>query len=327
MPTQPKAGAPRGNHNALKHGFYAKTFKPAERRELQAVRQLSLNAEIDMLRVVVRRVFDLTATLDDPIVALRYVHVLTRAVTSLDRLVARQNELHSERDEFDKGMHEALAELVDYKDQRRNDLRKRYNIQQAVLFRRLDSIIPPPPSPWPPPDPASLPQPDRELDHIDPYCSYYKHWEPEYYEDYIPSSPIGDRFDPGFGSEFPPTGYVHPDDIMAALFSGDFVWQKSLRKPVGAQGLRPAEPPPEPAEPRPWWQAPEPIPWWAEPDPTPVPVLENPVPAKPVPIWAEPAPPCGDPDVDADPLIDDPSTWDPDEEEGQILPPPSALTY
>jgi len=316
MPTQSKAGAPRGNRNALKHGFYAKTFKPAERRELESVRQLSLNAEIDMLRVVVRRVFDLTATLDDPIVALRYVHVLTRAVTSLDRLVARQNELHSERDEFDKNMHEALAELVDYKDERRNDLIKRYNIQQAILFRRLDSIIPPPPTAWPPPDPASLPKPDRSLDYIDPYCSYFKHWEPEYYEGYIPPSPIGDRFDPGTGCETPPTGYVHPDDIMAAILSGDFVWQKSLRKP-------PPPPPPEPAEPRPWWQPPPHIPWWAEPDPMGVESVgaqglrPDPIPVRPDPTsvgsqgllpdyWAEPAPPCGDPDVDADPLTDDP---------------------
>lgn len=282
MKTQPKPGAPRGNQNALKHGFYARTFKPAERRELQAVRQLSLNAEIDMLRIVVRRVFDLTTTLEDPLVAVRYVTVLTRAVSTLDRLVIRQNELHSERDEFDKGMHEALEELTDYKNERRADLQKRWAIQKATLHRRLDSIIPPPPGAWSPPDPAALPRPDRDLDAIDPYCSYYMNHEPEYYDVYGEPSPIGDRFDNSKWRGFKPTNYIHPDDIMAEITTGKIIDPMPNRRSFAALTLFPALAP--------------------VPAPAPAPVQQ-------------PAPPCGDPDVDADPLIDDPSTWDPDEDE------------
>jgi len=266
MQTQPKRGAPRGNQNALKHGFYARTFKPAERRELQAIRQLSLNAEIDMLRVVVRRVFDLTATLEDPAVAVRYVTVLTRAVSTLDRLVIRQNELHSERDEFDNNIHAALEELTDYKNERREDLKKRFAVQKALLHRRLNAIIPPPPGAWQPPDPATLPRPNRDLDSIDPYCIYFDQHLPEYYDAYGEPSPLGDRFLNLITPGVPPVGYIHPDDIMAQILTG-----------------------------------------------------KKPAPAQP------PAPPCGDPDLDADPLIDDPSTWDPDEDEPRALPPLASI--
>lgn len=280
MATQPKAGAPRGNQNALKHGFYARTFKPAERRELQAVRQLSLNAEIDMLRIVVRRVFDLTATLEDPLVAVRYVTVLTRAVSSLDRLVARQNELHNEKDEFDTNIHLALEELTDYKNERREDLKKRFAIQKATLHRRLDSIIPPPPTAWPPPDPATLPKPNRDLDKIDPYCSYYENHEPEYYDVYGETSPIGSRFDDSKWRGLKPVNYIHPDDVMEEIRTGKIIDPMPNRRSFAALANF-TQPPPAPA----------------------------PAPAQ------QPAPPCGDPDVDADPLIDDPSTWDTDEDD------------
>ena len=32
--TRPRGGAPSGNTNALKHGFYARAFKPAEQSDL-----------------------------------------------------------------------------------------------------------------------------------------------------------------------------------------------------------------------------------------------------------------------------------------------------
>jgi hypothetical protein len=54
-----KPGAPLGNTNALKHGFYSKQFRASETRDLDAV-QADLDSEIAMLRVVMRRLLERT---------------------------------------------------------------------------------------------------------------------------------------------------------------------------------------------------------------------------------------------------------------------------
>jgi hypothetical protein len=169
-----KRGAQPGNKNALTHGFYSKTFAPAEDRDIDAIRQISLDSEIDMLRVSIRRIFELTAGVSDPLQAVRYVHVLTRAVTSLDHLVIRQHALHNTRTDLDDSLREALDELNDKGGVRAADLRKRYAIQKAILETRLDKYVPPPPGTPPPPDPRTLPQPDRNFDFIDPFSRHYK---------------------------------------------------------------------------------------------------------------------------------------------------------
>ena len=53
-----KRGAPRGNHNALKHGFYSTAFKDHERRLLSQPASADLSAEIELLRVANYRFID-----------------------------------------------------------------------------------------------------------------------------------------------------------------------------------------------------------------------------------------------------------------------------
>ena len=43
---QRNSGAPLGNHNAYKHGFYSAAFKAAERRLLSQIPAADLTAEI-----------------------------------------------------------------------------------------------------------------------------------------------------------------------------------------------------------------------------------------------------------------------------------------
>jgi hypothetical protein len=52
-----KRGAPLGNTNALKHGFYSRKFRSLELADLDAL-QVGLASEVAMLRVVTRRLFD-----------------------------------------------------------------------------------------------------------------------------------------------------------------------------------------------------------------------------------------------------------------------------
>jgi uncharacterized protein YjcR len=48
-------GAPKGNLNALKHGFYSRLFRDAESSEADDDQLVNLENEITLLRVMIRR--------------------------------------------------------------------------------------------------------------------------------------------------------------------------------------------------------------------------------------------------------------------------------
>jgi hypothetical protein len=52
-------GAQPGNTNALKHGFYSARFSPLEARDLDVALRDGVEDEIALLRITIRRVFDL----------------------------------------------------------------------------------------------------------------------------------------------------------------------------------------------------------------------------------------------------------------------------
>lgn len=67
-PKRKKGGQP-ANTNALKHGFYSHRFNALELKDLGTVTTDNLDDEIALMRVIIRRVFDLAdteaKTLDD----------------------------------------------------------------------------------------------------------------------------------------------------------------------------------------------------------------------------------------------------------------------
>jgi hypothetical protein len=64
MPTPKRPrGAPPGNLNALKHGFYSRQFRKLETADLDTMLEEGLESEINLLRVVTRRVFDMAANI------------------------------------------------------------------------------------------------------------------------------------------------------------------------------------------------------------------------------------------------------------------------
>jgi hypothetical protein len=60
-----RRGAQPGNINALKHGFYSRSFRELENTDLEAMLAQDLDSEIAMLRVVVRRAFELSTALKE----------------------------------------------------------------------------------------------------------------------------------------------------------------------------------------------------------------------------------------------------------------------
>jgi len=61
--TEKKRGAPPGNKNALKHGFYSRAFTKEEQREWKSAAKNRLQPEINLFKVLIAR----TASMLKPI--------------------------------------------------------------------------------------------------------------------------------------------------------------------------------------------------------------------------------------------------------------------
>jgi len=96
-----KRGAPRGNQNARKHGFYSPVLTEQERKDFeQAVQVEGLDAEIALLRVKLKAVVE-----HDP----DNIRLIMQATESLARLLrARYSMSKNDR----KGWKEAIANVL-----------------------------------------------------------------------------------------------------------------------------------------------------------------------------------------------------------------------
>ena len=80
-----KRGAPTGNQNARKHGFYSKRLTPEQQAEYEMVRHADLLAEeINLMRYKITTFMDDPNT--DPQLLLRAVWVLARMVRIEERV-------------------------------------------------------------------------------------------------------------------------------------------------------------------------------------------------------------------------------------------------
>jgi hypothetical protein len=104
-----RRGAPRGNRNALKHGFYAHQFKPADLKDLEKCSDTGLNDEIAMLRVQSRRVMELCSQPQNLSEA-----ALSLAALSINRLIRTQLTLGQLDNPIQDALHQALFQLGAY---------------------------------------------------------------------------------------------------------------------------------------------------------------------------------------------------------------------
>lgn len=93
-------GAPRGNKNALKHGFYSRKFLDSENEDLDQINEISdLVHEIYLLRILVRRLFTLIE--DEPVLKekIALVYVISDAAAKLSTLIRTQKFITGEGNE------------------------------------------------------------------------------------------------------------------------------------------------------------------------------------------------------------------------------------
>ena len=94
-------GAPRGNQNARKHGFYAKVLTEAEQLDLEVASGIEgIDDEIDLLRVKIK-----SCLTEDP----DNIAIILEATGALARLIKVKYNLDSKQG---KGVKDAIIEVV-----------------------------------------------------------------------------------------------------------------------------------------------------------------------------------------------------------------------
>ena len=94
-----KRGGQKGNVNALKHGFFAKTYEEDELIDLEAIMAVGLDSEIAMLRVVMRRYLVFSKGVQDLDTLGRTVELMGMAATRLAGLLKVKRYLGGGEDE------------------------------------------------------------------------------------------------------------------------------------------------------------------------------------------------------------------------------------
>lgn len=109
-----KRGAPKGNLNALKHGFYSRLFREIDVNNLPE-NASTLEHEITLLRVMIRRTMQLADGIDDLREATRVLDALGAAAARLANLLRAQKSLNASHsqvaDEISVAIQEVNAEL------------------------------------------------------------------------------------------------------------------------------------------------------------------------------------------------------------------------
>ncbi len=111
--THRKRGGQPGNTNALKHGFYASSFTSTEAADLDAVLAQNLDDEISMLRVALRRTFEVVANAENADAACFALSALGQASTRLAGLLKTQRLLQGSGSvDVAAALNQALGDVV-----------------------------------------------------------------------------------------------------------------------------------------------------------------------------------------------------------------------
>ena len=90
------AGAPVGNRNAVKHGYYARGLRPEEIEQLEAFKVRGLMGELVLARVTVMRLMDFvkraSCTAAEALPVMKYVFIGLRTIAYLEERIGDVDE-------------------------------------------------------------------------------------------------------------------------------------------------------------------------------------------------------------------------------------------
>ena len=109
----PRRGAPLGNLNALKHGFYSRRFKKSDLAGLEDCDFDGLKDEITIMRVFIRRFIEQCSDSTGLYETAGILRILCLATVSLTRLIKTKTQhlLVSDPDDLFGDLRQALEEV------------------------------------------------------------------------------------------------------------------------------------------------------------------------------------------------------------------------
>jgi hypothetical protein len=107
-----RRGAQPGNRNALKHGFYSRIFTPIDRKDLDRLPPSDLQAEINLLRVYIRRVIELNGASLDASQAIAMLRALSVASIGLSRLMHTSKKIAPSQDDLLHGLNHLIKNTL-----------------------------------------------------------------------------------------------------------------------------------------------------------------------------------------------------------------------
>jgi hypothetical protein len=114
-----RRGAPNGNSNALRHGFYSRQFKQVIQRDLDGHEFEGLTDEITMLRVAIRQIFEDIGKAKDPHERMEGFRAVSLGCFSLARLIRTQQIITPAGDDLyaaiSEGLESALKDIQEGK--------------------------------------------------------------------------------------------------------------------------------------------------------------------------------------------------------------------
>ncbi len=93
-PKRRRGGQP-GNLNAMKHGFYARSFRKFEIDDLHAISGTDLSGEINALRIATRRLIELSSDNYDTETGIKLLSTLSLALVRLSNLLRSQARINA----------------------------------------------------------------------------------------------------------------------------------------------------------------------------------------------------------------------------------------
>ncbi len=109
---QNRRGAPKGNANALRHGFYSRQFKTIIQQDLDGHKFTGLSDQITLLRVFIRQTIELIGQPKDVKEALDGLHSLSSGFFSLSRLVRTHHIISLAGDGTNSLLDRAIDEVL-----------------------------------------------------------------------------------------------------------------------------------------------------------------------------------------------------------------------
>ena len=108
--TPRKRGAPPGNCNAVKHGFYSRKFKNSDLVRNDQVKKIDLEDEITLIHLNIRHLLELGLNAKDLNEGIMILRVVSLGASALARLVRTQHLISPIEDEFSLALKEALTQ-------------------------------------------------------------------------------------------------------------------------------------------------------------------------------------------------------------------------